>query len=299
MEEVKEWGVVELLKTTTEFFVTKKVDEARISAERLLGYVLGKSRLELYLHHNRPVYQDELDRFRILCRQRIEGRPVQYITGEQYFYGLQFMVDERVLIPRPETELLVEHVLELLGMTGRGGSVSARILDIGTGSGCIAVTMAKLCPSLKVSAADCSPEALEVARMNAAKHGVESRVTFIHADLFDEFFISRLPEPSYNLIVSNPPYIPAVEWAALQQEVKQYEPKIALTTLHGLECYHAIILQAVKLLVPGGMLCFELHADAAAAVSELMAVNGLSRITVAKDYSGHDRIISGIFAERG
>ncbi|NTV17595.1 MAG: peptide chain release factor N(5)-glutamine methyltransferase, partial [Chlorobiaceae bacterium] len=224
-------------------------------------------------------------------------RPVQYLTGEQYFYGLQFMVDERVLIPRPETELLVEHALESLGMTGRGGSGEAKMLDIGTGSGCIAVTMAKLCPSLKVSAVDCSPEALDVARINAAMHGVESRVTFIHADLFDEYFAARLPESSYNLIISNPPYIPECEWATLQREVKQYEPKIALTTLHGLECYRSIVVQAAKLLVPGGTLCFELHADAAEAVSELMAAQGYTGITLKKDYSGHDRIISGTYTE--
>lgn len=294
MEEVKEWEVVELLKTTTAFFVTKKVDEPRISAELLLGHVLGKSRLELYLHHNRPVYQDELDRFRRLCRQRIEGRPVQYLTGEQYFYGFQFSVDERVLIPRPETELLVEQVLDVLGMTGRGGSRKAKILDIGTGSGCIAVTLAKLSPELTVSAIDCSLEALEVARINVLKHGVESQVSCIHADLFDEFFATRLPETSYDLIVSNPPYIPVCEWEGLQREVKQYEPKIALTTPQGVECYHAIAAQAAKLLVPGGRLCFELHADAAAVVSELLEANGFGGITVTKDYSGLDRILSAI-----
>jgi release factor glutamine methyltransferase len=242
------------------------------------------------------VYQEELDRFRAFCRQRIEGRPVQYIIGEQYFYGLQFLVDERVLIPRPETELLVEHVLESLGMTGRGGSRDAKILDIGAGSGCIAVTLAALCPSLNVSAVDCSHDALAVARLNAAKHGVESRIAFVLADMFEEFFVSKLPLAHYDLIVSNPPYIPEIEWETLQREVKQYEPKIALTTLHGLECYQAIAKQAAKILLPGGRLCFELHADAAVMVSEIMEVHGFRGITVAKDYSGHDRIISGTFA---
>ena len=296
MEEVKVWEVVELIKTTTEYFVAKKVDEPRISAELLLGHVLSKSRLELYLHHNRPVYQDELDRFRAFCRQRIEGRPVQYIIGEQFFYGMQFMVDERVLVPRPETELLVEHALESLGMTGRGGSLEAKVLDIGTGSGCIAVTMATLCPELKVTAVDFSLDALAVARLNAAKHGVESRIAFVFADMFEEFFAAKLPASSYDLIISNPPYIPALEWEKLQREVKQYEPKIALTTRHGLECYPAIAAQATKILVPGGTLCFELHADAAVKVSKIMEGQGFRGIRVAKDYSGHDRIISGIFS---
>ena len=296
MEEVKVWEVVELIKTTTDYFVAKKVDEPRISAELLLGHVLSKSRLELYLHHNRPVYQDELDRFRAFCRQRIEGRPVQYIIGEQFFYGMQFMVDERVLVPRPETELLVEHALESLGMTGRGGSREAKVLDIGTGSGCIAVTMATLCPELKVTALDCSMDALVVARLNAAKYGVESRIAFVFADMFEEFFAAKLPGSSYDLIISNPPYIPALEWETLQREVKQYEPKIALTTLHGIECYQAIAAQATKILVPGGTLCFELHADAAVKVSKIMEGQGFRGIRVAKDYSGHDRIISGIFS---
>lgn len=296
MAELKEWQVISLLKTTADFFEAKKVDEPRISAELLLGHILGQSRLQLYLHHNRPVYQDELDRFRELCRQRLEGRPVQYITGEQYFYGLEFMVDERVLIPRPETELLVEHALECLGMTGRGGSGQAKVLDIGTGSGCIAVTMAKLCPSLTVTALDCSPDALDIARINAARHAVESRIAFIEADMFDALFASALPESYYDLIVCNPPYIPESEWNGLQEEVRQYEPKIALTTPLGMECYAAVSLLAEKLLVPDGTLCFELHADGAAAVSELMAASGFSGVTVSKDYSGLDRFISGVLA---
>ncbi len=294
MQELKEWQVVELLKTTTGYFEEKKVDEPRISSELLLGHVLGQSRLQLYLHHNRPVYADELDRFRGLCRQRLEGRPVQYIIGEQYFYGLKFAVDERVLIPRPETELLVEHALESLGMTGRGGSSEASILDIGTGSGCIAVTMARLCPSLTVTAVDSSLDALEIARINAINHAVESRVTFIAADMFDEFFVTTLPEHFYDLIVSNPPYIPDAEWEDLQREVRQYEPRIALMTPLGIECYEAIAAKAKKLLIPGGKLCFELHADAAESVSELMTHKGFSGITVYKDYSGHDRVISGV-----
>ncbi len=295
MQELKQWQVVELLKTTTGYFEEKAVDEPRISSELLLGHVLGQSRLQLYLHHNRPVYQDELDRFRGLCRQRVDGRPVQYIIGEQYFYGLQFMVDERVLIPRPETELLVEHVLESLGMTGLGGSSSATILDIGTGSGCIAVTMAKLCPSLTVTAVDCSLDALDVAHTNAANNNVESRIEFLAADMFDKSFASLMPVNTYDLIVSNPPYIPDAEWEGLQREVKQYEPRIALTTPQGSECYVAIVPLAKKLLVPGGKLCLELHADAGESVSKLMTAHGFSGITIYKDYSGLDRVISGVF----
>ena len=114
--------------------------------------------------------------------------------------------------------------------------------------------------------------------------------------MFEEFFAAKLPASSYDLIISNPPYIPALEWETLQREVKQYEPKIALTTLHGIECYQAIAAQATKILVPGGTLCFELHADAAVKVSKIMEGQGFRGIRVAQDYSGHDRIISGIFS---
>ncbi|TLU81878.1 MAG: peptide chain release factor N(5)-glutamine methyltransferase [Chlorobium sp.] len=293
MEELKEWNVVSLLKKTAEYFIAKNVDEPRISSELLLGHVLSLGRLQLYLNHDRVLSQDELDRFRTLCRQRLGGRPVQYITGEQYFYGLSFMVDERVLIPRPETELLVEHALASLGMTARGGQARANVLDIGTGSGCIAVTIAKLCPSLKVTAVDCSLAALAVARENAARHGVESQVTFIQADMFDEEFAARVPESAYDLIVSNPPYIPRTEWEGLQREVREYEPEIALTTQEGFECYKAITELAPSLLGPGGKLCLELHADGATAVSELIALHGFTGITLSKDYSGLERIISG------
>ncbi len=293
MGELKEWHVVDLLKTTTDYFVSKQVDEPRISSELLMGYVLSLSRLQLYLYHDRPVSGEELDRFRNLCRQRLEGRPVQYITGEQFFYGFQFFVDERVLIPRPETELLVEHALESLGMTAHGGTVTATVLDIGTGSGCIAVTMAKLCPSLRVVAVDCSPDALAVARINAERHGVSSQVTFIQADLFEPFFAAKLPAAPYELIISNPPYIPRAEWEGLQREVRQFEPEVALTTPTGRECYRMISSLAPSLLVSGGALMFELHADGAADVLELIALQGFTEIKVVKDYSAIDRIISG------
>ncbi|MEI7694568.1 MAG: peptide chain release factor N(5)-glutamine methyltransferase [Chlorobium sp.] len=294
MEELKEWHVVDLLKTTADFFVAKHVDEPRISSELLLGHVLSQSRLQLYLNHDRPISREELDRFRTFCRERLDGRPVQYITGEQYFYGLPFTVDERVLIPRPETELLVEHALEFLGTRVLAGKVEGTVLDIGTGSGCIAVTMAKLSPALRVVAVDCSPDALVVARLNAERHGVASQIAFIQADLFEPYFAAKLPAASYELIVSNPPYIPRQEWEGLQREVRRFEPELALTTLQGLECYRAIAALAPSLLDFGGKLLFELHAERGGAVSEIMTAHGFMGITVSKDYSALDRIISGV-----
>ena len=254
--------------------------------------------LQPHFHHNRPVFPDELERFRGLCRQRLEGRPVQYILGEQWFYGLSFSVDERVLIPRPETELLVEHALASLGFSSRGGSGPAKVLDIGTGSGCIAVTLARLCGELEATALDISPAAIELAERNAQRQGVASRVKFLQADMLEGNLASLLEEYAFELILSNPPYIPEAEWEGLQREVKQYEPKGALTTPLGLECYEAIAAQAGGLLKSGGRLSMELHADGAAAVTEIMTRHGFSSVEVSKDYSGHDRVITGTLADR-
>lgn len=293
MEEPREWLVLELLKTTADFFSARSVDEPRRSAELLLGHVLGQSRLELYLNHNRPVYRDELERFRVLCRRRLEGCPVQYLAGEQFFYGMRFAVDERVLIPRPETELLVEHAVESLGDIGPADA-ERTVLDIGTGSGCIAVTMARLSPFARFTAVDKSASALELARLNAESHGVLSKISFIEADMFDRGFLSKLPETRYDMIVSNPPYIPVAEWEDLPREVMAYEPSMALTVSEGFECYRAIAGLGRSLLGPGGRICLEIHADGTLGVSAILEACGFEGISTMKDYSGHDRIVSAL-----
>jgi release factor glutamine methyltransferase len=297
MEGTKEWCVIELLKTTAEFFSAKSVSEPRQSAELLLGHVLGQSRLELYLNHNRPVFSDELERFRSLCRRRLEGCPVQYLVGEQYFYGMRFAVDSRVLIPRPETELLVEHAVESLGNAAGSTDSAFSVLDIGTGSGCIAVTVANLIPAARITAADVSSGALELARLNAESHGVLQRISFVEADMFDPAFSSKLPEARYDMIISNPPYIPLAEWEGLQREVKEYEPAGALVVPEGFECYRAIAGLAPSLLGRGGRVCVEIHADGAGVVSALFDSFGFGSIETMKDYSGHDRIVSAVLQD--
>jgi len=295
-EQQKQWCIVELLKTTAGFFSGRQVDEPRLSAEILLSHVFSKERLWLYLNHERPVSGSELAAYRELCRQRLEGRPVQYITGEQYFYGKRFLVDERVLIPRPETELLVEHASSVLdSRKERDPGSACRVLDIGTGSGCIAVTLALLLGYPDFTAIDRSVPALDVARSNAEKHGVVSRIRFLEADMFDAGLASRFDD-RFDLIVSNPPYIPEEEWAGLQKEVKGFEPKEALVTPDGTASYLAICRLAPLILKPGGVLCMEIHADGAMTVSALMESAGFGGIMVVKDYSGNDRIVSGTFA---
>ncbi|MEC9487278.1 MAG: peptide chain release factor N(5)-glutamine methyltransferase [Prosthecochloris sp.] len=286
-EPAREWTAMELVKTTASFFQERGVGEPRLSAELLLGHVLREERLQLYLHHGRPVYPAELERYRELCRKRLEGWPVQYLTGEQFFLGRRFMVDSRVLIPRPETELVVEYGLERVSSRS-----SLSVLDVGTGSGCIAVSVALAVPDALVAAVDISEGALEVARSNARLHGVEDRVRFSRADLFSD----ELPVVNaggYDLVISNPPYIPDREWEGLQIEVRGYEPRQALTVPEGMECYRALVSRSCMLLRPGGIICLELHADAARQVKEMLEEKGFTDVAVLQDYSGFDRIALG------
>jgi release factor glutamine methyltransferase len=292
MPEEKVWSVVELLKTTTAFFTEKKIDEPRLSAELLLGRVLGLQRLQLYLDHERPVIPAELAAFRAACRERLQGRPVQYIAGEAFFYGYRFFVDERVLIPRPETELVLEHAMERLASSGLESAQTPSILDIGTGSGCIAITLALRMPGARVTAADVSADALDVARRNAEAHGVADRIRFVEADALDASFAEKAGGP-FEMLVSNPPYIPEVEWATLQEEVKRYEPRLALVAPQGFEYYESIVAAAPALLRKGGVLCFELHADGAAEVRKFVA-SGFSGVEVMQDYNRLDRALSCI-----
>ena len=292
-EHERVWSVVDLLKTTSDFFARKQVDEPRLSAELLLAHLFRENRLWLYLNHNREVTPFELASFRELCRQRLEGRPVQYITGEQYFYGMAFAVDERVLIPRPETELLVEHVSGMLAaLKEQHQDEEIWVLDVGTGSGCIAVTLAALVPYIHIVAIDCSSAALDVARGNAERHGVQGRVDFIEADLFDPELVSRFRHV-FDVIVSNPPYIPEPEWGGLQKEIRCFEPKEALVTSGGTATYLAICKSAPCMLKSCGAISMEIHADAAPVVSAIMDSEGFRDISVFKDYSGHDRVVSG------
>ena len=292
MPEEKAWSVVELLKTTISFFTEKKIDEPHLSAELLLGRVLGLQRLQLYLDHERPVTPSELEAFRAACRERLQGRPVQYIAGEAFFYGYRFYVDERVLIPRPETELVLEHAMERLAASGLETAKTPSILDIGTGSGCIAITLALRLPGARVTAADVSPDALDVARRNAEEHGVADRIRFVEADALGASFAEKAGGP-FDLVISNPPYIPEAEWMTLQEEVKQYEPRLALVAPQGFEYYECIVAAAPALLRKGGVLCFELHADGAAGVRKLVTT-GFNGIEVMQDYNRLDRALSCI-----
>ncbi len=287
MTAEKAWDVVSLLKTSADFFKQKGIDDARLNVELLLSHVLKMRRFDLYLNFEQPITPSELQTFRDLCKRRMSGEPVQYILGEEEFFGLKFAVDKRVLIPRPETEQLVEQIISDAPKLSDGDSL--RLLDIGTGSGCIAVALAKCIEHATLVAVDVSPDALNVAKRNAQTNDVAHKIEFRELDVLSATFAAQFSE-TFDVIVSNPPYIPEAEKATLQPEVRDHEPHLALFSKTGFEFYEKISSDARALLRDGGRLYFELHADGAEKTSEILTRNGFQDIQLLQDYSGMTRI---------
>ncbi|MFZ1730438.1 MAG: HemK/PrmC family methyltransferase [Bacteroidota bacterium] len=363
--------VLSLVKKSAAFFEEKGIDEARRSAEHLLAHAMGQNRLQLFLRFDQPVGEDELIRFRELVRRRLKNEPVQYLVGTTEFYGLEFTLSPAVLIPRPETEHLVEAVIDryraaqpheaavqpIAPVQHNAGTVqhesipgledqlsepseqqpdvgteiheripgpedqlsedtwqhtaadptlpaeasfpnesslpkAASILDIGTGSGIIAVTLAAQLRDVKVTAMDISEAALDVARANAARHCITDRCRILLQDIL-KAEPSALGAP-FDIVVSNPPYIAQSEIAELQAEIREYEPVEALTDGgDGLAFYRRIAELLPGLLSPGGLLAVEIGFGQAADVQEVFAEAKLQRIELIKDYSGIDRVLLG------
>ena len=236
------WTVLKLLQWTADYFRDKGIESPRLDAELLLSATLEMDRVALYVNFERPLIADELARYRKKVRRRADREPLQYILGETEFWSLPFSVNPAVLIPRADTEVLVEEALK--GIDG-----CSSVLDVGTGSGAIAVALAHEKPEIKVTALDCSEDALEVARGNARRNGVVERVVCLAGDL------NSLPPGPFDMIVSNPPYIPSRDWEQLMPEVRDHEPRLALDGGDdGLEAYRRIAVQALKILSPGGWL---------------------------------------------
>ena len=257
--------------------------EARHSAERLLLHVLGRERSFLYAHSEYLLTPAEELQFAQLLEERAQGIPVQYLVGYQEFFGREFFVTPDVLIPRPETEQAVETLLGLIPP-----DAPALLADVGTGSGCIAVTLALEHPRARVIATDLSPHALRVARENARRLGAEN-VTFLHGDLLQPLIDSEIGD--MDGIVSNPPYVGEGELAGLQREVRDFEPRMALTPgRSGLEAYARIVPQAERLLHPGGWLVLELGFRSADGVRALLG-SGWDEVTVLPDLQGWDRVL--------
>ena len=257
------------------------VPSAALAAELLLMHILGQDRAWLYSHPEHELDAAAREKYFALIDRRAAGVPTQHLTGRQEFWGLDFEITPDVLIPRPETEHVIEVALERLGISKSGAdslrrNSEFRIADVGTGSGCIAIALAHELPAAKITATDISAAALEVARRNAARHNVAAQINFIECNLLEALLhqspVTSHQSPQYDLIASNPPYIGRHEAATLPREVRDHEPESALYGGEtGVELYSPLIAQAAKLLKPGGILVLELGHNSAEHVSSLLA----------------------------
>ena len=259
-------------------------ERARRDAETLLLHLFKRNDPErntawLIAHWNNPT--DHETEFRALVERRLAGEPIQYIFGETEFYGLPFLVTPDVLIPRPETEHLVEKALELAAQF-----IAPRIVDLGAGSGAIAVTLAHQLPHAQITAIDLSSAALAVARENAERNGVSSRIRFLCGNL-----LAPVAEERFEIVVSNPPYVPSGDRASLAVEVRDYEPALALFAGgDGLEIYRRLIPAAFAALIPGGFVALEIGFGQSPAIAELLAVSGFERIEFVQDLQSIPRV---------
>lgn len=255
----KSWIIKELLEVTSEYLAKKEIESPRLSAEILLAHQLDIDRVKLYLRFDQPLHEKEVAGYRSLIKRRLRREPLQYITGVQEFWSLDFTVGPPVMVPRPETEILVEHALALCRSNRLAESPCARILDLGTGCGALAVAIARELEAVAVWASDVSQEALDMARSNAKRHGVEDRIEFVLSDMWQGFSDLGL---TFDVVVSNPPYINADAMEALPREVRDYEPRMALNGgEEGMFYIKHIIEQAPEYLNPGGWLLLEMDPE--------------------------------------
>jgi len=287
----QKWIIKDLLAVTADFLNKKDIDNPRLCAEILLAYQLKTTRIRLYMDFDQPLKEKDVNEYRTLIQRRLKREPVQYITGVQEFWSMEFNVGPEVLIPRPETETLVERVVSLLGGKQPDSETDTiSVLDVGTGSGAIAVSIASELPGIGIWASDVSKEALTIARANACKHGLDARIHFIEGDLFSALNnSSRL----FDVIVSNPPYIPGEDYDSLQPEVGQYEPRTALDGREGgLFFIRRLILEANAFLKPGGWLLMEMDPSQTSKAMDLAAQTGFyTEQRILKDYSQRERVV--------
>ncbi len=293
MEKITNPTVLDIIKSSTELLVSKNIASARLNVELLLCEVLDCDRVKLYLDFEKPLTKNELDLYREWFKRRMNHEPLQYITGHAYFYGYRFKVDENVLIPRQETEILVEKVLEdILKNVKNNPKDILNILEIGTGSGCITIALAKKLDeqnqNYNIVAIDVSKEALEISKYNLEKlEGDTSKISFVEKDIFD---IDKFNK-DIDYIVSNPPYIPFNEFEALDEEVNKYEPTISLTDYKdGLSFYRKII-ELYSSTIITGRLFFEIAYNQKENLEKLSNEFKGLKLSFYKDYSDNFRVL--------
>jgi len=285
-EELSEpWTISKILNWTESYFRSKNIESPRLGAELLLCSVLKCSRISLYTNFDKPLLKKELEQFRSYIKRRADFEPVSYIINEKSFFDLDFYVDSNVLIPRPDTEKLIETVIGLY--SGRKEE-NLRILELGTGSGIITVTLAAFFENSFSAAADLSLEAIRTARINAEKNNVSSRICFLNSS----WFSGISPKCQFDLIVSNPPYIKTSDIAKLQPEIRMYEPVLALDGgENGLLCIEEIVRDAHMFLKKDGYLVLEAGFDQKEGIEALVRRNeNLIFVEMVKDYGGRDRV---------
>jgi release factor glutamine methyltransferase len=269
-----------------QLFIENDVPSPRLNAELLMMFVLGRERAYLYAHPERELTADEQARYDDVIRERARGCPTQYITGHQEFWGLDLLVSPAVLIPRPETEHVVETVLELVRDYRADGPARLRLLDVGTGSGCIALALASELPHTELHACDISEEALEMARINAARLGLGGKVLFRKSDLLTVYAGEK-----FDFVISNPPYVGEADANKVQKQVREFEPRIAVFSgQEGLDIYRKLVPQAHEHLRPGGWFVAEIGFSEEAKVRELLA--GWEDIQVSADLQGIPRVVA-------
>jgi release factor glutamine methyltransferase len=269
-----------------ELLVANDVPSPRLNAELLMMFVLGRERAYLYAHPERELSAEQQYRYDQVISERAQGCPTQYITGHQEFWGLDLLVSPAVLIPRPETEHVVETVLDLLKEYPLDPVGKLRLVDVGTGSGCIALALASELQQAEVHATDISPEALEIAAVNAARFAMDSRIRFRKSDL-----LAAYPKDIFDFVVSNPPYIGELEADKVQRQVREYEPRIAVFSgERGLDVYARLIPQAQAALKSGGWFVTEIGFSAEDSVKDLLV--GWEDVRVTPDLRGIPRVVA-------